>query len=132
MLFDNYHNLWIAQHTLDKIALMDPRTGQFREFDIPTKHTWVQWITADSQGKIIMAEQQSSALGVITTSVNPALTQGNSQTNNLAVGIPRLGFSYADMVAPSIAGLLIAVAFFYSKSITDLKNSMRQVKKNTG
>jgi len=34
------------------------------------------------------------------------------------------------MVAPSIAGLLIVVAFFYSKGVTDLKNSIRQVKKN--
>jgi hypothetical protein len=34
------------------------------------------------------------------------------------------------MAAPSIAGLLIVVAFFYSKSITDLKNSIRQVKKH--
>ena len=78
-----------------------------------------------------MAEQRANALGIITTSVNPALTQDNSQTNNLPVGIPRLGFSYADVVAPSIAGLLIIVAFFYSKSVTELKNSIRQVKKNT-
>ncbi|TLX78092.1 MAG: hypothetical protein E6L05_01700 [Thaumarchaeota archaeon] len=132
MVFDNYHNLWIAQHTFDKIAVMDPRTGQFREFDIPTKNTWVQWLTIDSQGNIVMAEFMHSSLGIISTSVNPALTQDNSQTNNLPVGIPRLGFSYADMVAPSIAGLLIVVAFFYSKSITDLKKSVRQVKKNMG
>ncbi len=131
MVFDNYHNLWIAQHTFDKIAVMDPRTDQFREFDIPTKNTWVQWITVDSQGNIIMAEQRANALGIISTSVNPALTQDNSQTNNLPIGIPRLGFSYADVAAPSIAGLLIIVAFFYSKSVTDLKNSIRQVKKNT-
>ena len=64
--------------------------------------------------------------------MNPTLTQDNSQANNLPAGITRLGFSYADMVAPSIAGMLVVVAFFYSKSITDLKNSIRQVKKNTG
>ncbi|HET6458969.1 MAG TPA: copper resistance protein CopC [Nitrosopumilaceae archaeon] len=131
MVFDNYHNLWIAQHTLDKIAVVDPRTGQFREFDIPSSNSFVQWITTDSQGDIIMAEQQANALGIISTSVNPALTQDNSQVTNLPAGIPRLGFSYADVVAPSIAGLLIIVAFFYSKSVTDLKNSVRQVKKNT-
>ncbi|HYL66264.1 MAG TPA: copper resistance protein CopC [Nitrosopumilaceae archaeon] len=131
MVFDNYHNLWVAQHTLDKIAVMDPRTGEFREFDIPTKNTWVQWLTVDSQGNIVMAEYMSGSLGIISTNVNPALTQDNSQTNNLPAGIPRLGFSYADMVAPSMAGLLIVVAFFYSKSVTDLKNSIRQIKKNT-
>jgi len=134
MVFDNYHNLWVAQHTLDKIVVMDTRTGQFREFNIPSTNSFVQWITADSQGNIIMAEQQAHKLGIITTSVNSALTQENpqvNQTNNLPAGIPRLGFSYAEVVAPSIAGLLIVVAFFYSKNITDLKNSIRQVKKNT-
>jgi copper transport protein len=131
MVFDNYHNLWIAQHTLDKIAVVDPRTGQFHEFNIPSSNSFVQWITTDSQGDIIMAEQRANALGIISTSVNPALTQDNSQAINLPAGIPRLGFSYADVVAPSMAGLLIIVAFFYSKSVTDLKNSIRQVKKNT-
>ncbi|MBI3623252.1 copper resistance protein CopC [Candidatus Pacearchaeota archaeon] len=131
MVFDNYHNLWVAQHTLDKIAVVDPRTGQFREFDVPSSNSFVQWITTDSQGDIIMAEQRANALGIISTSVNPALTPDNSQANNLPAGIPRLGFSYADMVAPSMAGLLIIVAFFYSKSVTDLKNSIKQVKKNT-
>ncbi len=129
MVFDNYHNLWVAQHTLDKIAVVDPRTGQFREFDIPMKNTWVQWLTTDSQGNIIMAEYMTSSLGIITISVNPELAQNNLQTNNLPAGIPHLGFSYADMVAPSITGLLIVVAFFYSKSVTDLKTSIRQVKK---
>jgi len=135
MVFDNYHNLWFAQHTLDKIAVMDTRTGKCREFNIPSTNSFVQWITADSQGNIIMAEQQAHKLGIITTSVNSVLTQNSSQvnqTNNLPAGIPRLGFSYAEVVAPSIAGLLVVVAFFYSKSITDLKNSVRQVKKNTG
>jgi copper transport protein len=131
MVFDNYHNLWVAQHTLDKIAIVDPRTGQFREFGVPSSNSFVQWITTDSQGDIIMAEQQANALGIISTSVNPTLTQDNSQTSNLPAGIPRLSFSYADMVAPLMAGLLIVVAFFYSKSVTDLKSSIGQVKKFT-
>src|SRR6267143_1500811 len=133
MVIDNYHNLWIAQHTLDKIAVMDTRTGQFYEFNVPSSNSFVQWITVDSQGNIIMAEQRANALGIITTTVNPTLIQDNSQVNqanSLPSGIPRLGFSYADMVGPSIAGLLIVVAFFYSKGVTDLKKSVRQVKQN--
>jgi copper transport protein len=133
MVTDNYHNLWIAQHTLDKIAVIDPRTGQFREFNVPSSNSSVQWITANSQGNIIMAEQRANVLGILTTTVNPILIQDNSQVNqanNLPVGIPRLGFSYADMVAPSIAGLLIVIAFFYSKGVTDLKKSVRQIKQN--
>ncbi|MBI1828538.1 MAG: copper resistance protein CopC [Thaumarchaeota archaeon] len=133
MVFDNYHNLWVAQHTLDKIAVVDPRTGQFREFNVPSPNSFVQWITADSQGDIIMAEQRANALGIVTTSVNPTLTQENSQVNqanNLSPSIPRLGFSYVDIVAPSIAGFLMVIAFFYSKSVMDLKKSLRQVKQN--
>ncbi len=133
MIFDNYHNLWVAQHTLDKIAVVDPRTGFFREFNIPSSNSFVQWITLDSQGNIIMAEQRANALGVVTTTINPASSQNNqeNQTGTLPAGIPNLGFSYADMVAPSIAGLLIAVAFFYSKSASDLKRSIKQANKKT-
>jgi copper transport protein len=132
MAFDNYHNLWVAQHTLDKIAVVNPMTGQSREFNVPSSDSFVQWITIDSQGNIIMAEQRANALGIITTTVN-AVTQDIShenQTSNLPLGIPSLGFSYADVVAPSIAGLLIVVAFFYSKGVIDFKRSTRQVEKH--
>jgi len=115
MVFDNYHDLWVAQHTLDKIAVVDPRTGQFREFDVPSSHSFVQWITTDSRGDIIMAEQRASALGIITISVNPALTQDNSQANNLPAGIPPLGLGYVYIVALSITGILIAVVLVYKK-----------------
>ncbi|TLX85034.1 MAG: hypothetical protein E6K98_01250 [Thaumarchaeota archaeon] len=129
MAFDKYHNLWVALHTLDKIAILDTRTGEYIEKNIPSPNSSVQWITPDSQGNIVIAEERANALGTITISVNP--TSGNLQSNqaNIPVGIPKLGFSYVQVVAPSVTGLLIVVAFFYCKSVIDLKKSLRQVRK---
>jgi copper transport protein len=128
MAFDANHDLWLAQHTLDKITVIDPRTGQTNEFSIPTSSSFTQWVTADSQGDIILAEQRANALGILTTSLKPGFVENTAQTN-VSLGVP-LGFSYADVVGPVIAGGLVTVAFFYSKSVIDIRNSTRQVKKS--
>ncbi|MGI0018366.1 MAG: copper resistance protein CopC, partial [Nitrosotalea sp.] len=41
MAFDKYHNLWVAQHTIDKISIIDPRTGDVKEESIPSSNTWI-------------------------------------------------------------------------------------------
>ena len=127
MTFDANHDLWLAQHTLDKIAVIDPRTGTTAEFDIPTKSSFTQWVTADSQGDIILAEQRANALGILTSSLRPGFVENTEQ--NTTLGVP-LGFDYAGLAGPSMAGGLIAVAFIYSKSAIDFGNSVRQVKKS--
>jgi len=128
MSFDANHDLWLAQHTLDKVAVIDPRTGKTTEFDIPTKLSFTQWATADSQGNIILAEQHTNALGILTSSLKPGFVENTEQVST-SLGVP-LGFSYADLVGPSIAVGLMGVAFFYSKSAVDLRNSIKVVKKN--
>ncbi|MDE1867374.1 MAG: hypothetical protein KGI08_06665, partial [Thaumarchaeota archaeon] len=128
MVFDANHDLWVAQHTLDKITVIDPRTGQTNESSIPTSSSFTQWVTLDSQGDIILAEQRTGALGILTTSLKPGFVE-NTEQGNTSLGVP-LGFSYADVVGPAIAGGLISVAFFYSKSVIDMRNSTIQVKKN--
>jgi len=127
LTFDANHDLWLAQHTLDKIAVIDPRTGTTAEFDIPTKSSFTQWVTTDSQGDIILAEQRANALGILTSSLKPGFVENTIQSTTL--GIP-LGFDYADLAGPSMAAGLIAVAFIYSKSAIDFGNSVRQVKKS--
>ena len=129
MAFDKYHNLWVAQHTIDKIAIVDTRTKEYIEKNIPSSNSWIQWITSDSQGNIVIAEEKANALGIITISANAP--SGNLQNNqlNIPVGIPQIGFSYAQIVAPSITGLLIVVAFFYSKAVLDLRNSSNKIRK---
>jgi copper transport protein len=127
MAFDGNHDLWIAQHTLDKIIVVDPRTGETNEFDIPVSSSFTQWVTTGSEGNIIMAEQRASALGIITTTTTPVSSQESSQMP--VSPIPQLGFGYTDVAAPSIIAGLIAVAFFFSRSTLELKKSLRYVTK---
>lgn len=127
MAFDGNHDLWVAQHTLNKIIVVDPRTGETKEFDIPSSASFTQWITADSQGDIIMAEQRASALGIITTTATSVSSQEFSQKS--ISPIPQLGFRYTDVAAPSIVVGLITVAFFFSRSTLELKKSLKHVMK---
>ena len=64
MAFDNYGNLWVSQHTLDKIAVIDAVTGEIRQFDLP-RGSLIQWLTKDSNGDIIFVDQGSNMLGII-------------------------------------------------------------------
>ncbi len=125
MAFDKYHNLWVAQHTVDKISVIDPRTGLVIEKNIPSSGTWVQWLTTDSEGNIVMAEEKANALAIAT------ITSGQSQNNQQSIpsSIPELSFDYVQVVAPSITGLLVIVAFFYCKSVIDLRRASNQIRK---
>jgi copper transport protein len=127
MAFDANHDLWLAQHTLDKIAVIDTRTSTTTEFDIPTKSSFTQWIATDSQGDIILAEQRANAIGIITSSLKPGFVENIEQRTTL--GVP-LGFDYADLAGPSMAAGLVAVAVIYSRSVIDFGNSVRQVRKS--
>jgi copper transport protein len=124
MAFDKYHNLWVAQHTLDKISIIDPRTDQVIEKNIPSSGTWVQWLASDSQGNIIMAEEKANALGVIDISAGPVQPQVQAESPT----IPSLGVSYVQVVAPAMVGLLAIVGLFYSKSVIDLRKVSDQTR----
>jgi copper transport protein len=70
MAMDKYGNLWVAEHTINKIAVIDPRTGDHRELDLPAASPFVQWITSDSKGNIWLAEQRGNALASVTSVEN--------------------------------------------------------------
>jgi copper transport protein len=132
----NYHNLWVAEHTINKIAAIDPQTGASRELTIPNQTPIVQWITADNKGNIWLAEQRANSLAVITATpklgqssnpTNPATSeasQGSKSDNNSLLGLPPLSLSYAAVVGPSVAVGITISAIFYTKSILDLKQSI--------
>jgi copper transport protein len=124
MAFDKYHNLWLAQHTRDKIAIINPRDSQVIEKDTPSTNSWVQWMTTDSQGNVIVAEERANAIATISISAGPA---DNTQT--IKSDIPQLELSYAQVVAPSITGLLVIVGLFYSKGVVDLRKASIQIQK---
>jgi len=70
-----------------------------------------------------MAEEQANALAIATISSGPP--QSNQQS--IVSPIPELGFDYVQVMAPSIAGLLVIVAFFYCKGVVDLRKASNLV-----
>jgi copper transport protein len=145
MALDSNTNLWIAENTINKIATIDPHTGEYKEVKVPSPSPSIQWLTSDFRGNIWFAEQGGNALGVITFNSNPlqsgapattpATTTAASLSNNNHSSIedndfiPQYGFNYTDIVGPAVATGIIASALFYTKSITDLRSSMKQVNK---
>ena len=80
MTLDNNRNLWVAEHTINKIAVIDPRTGENKEVNIPQQSPFVQWITSDSHGNVWLAEQRGNSLAVITNTVKPSLSNSIKPT----------------------------------------------------
>jgi copper transport protein len=136
MTMDRYGNLWFAQHVIDKIGVIDPRTGEGTEANVPISGSFVQWITSDDEGRIWFAAQRGSALGSITATAKPASAgtvnnEGQQQllqvngTSGPIRPIQQLGFSFADIAGPVIAVGIVISALAYAKSATDLKRNIR-------
>jgi copper transport protein len=144
MAIDSYSNLWVAQHVVDKIAVLDTMNGEIAEVNIPTTGSFIQWLTSDDKGRIWFAEQRGSAVGSITmtakqpsSSPSPTTTAATKEDDNTLTSgisstkestsmpmttlskIPNLGFGFADIAGPLISGGIILSALFYSKSIID-------------
>jgi copper transport protein len=137
MALDNYRNLWVAEHVINKITVIDPSTGENKDVNIPQQSPFVQWITSDSQGNIWLAEQRANSLAEITITAKPSLssltgglTSSSSTTNNNKISLPTFSFSYAEVVGPSVAAGIIVSALFYTRVIIDLKRSETMIRKN--
>jgi copper transport protein len=134
MAADSYGNIWVAQHTIDRVAVFDPRTGASTEAKIPTSGSFVQYLVADDKGKIWFAEQQGSALGSITITAkpsSPAPQPGNNGTPEEAKNpVTNIGFSLADLAGPAIAAGIVISALMYAKSEMDLKRNVRTAMRN--
>jgi copper transport protein len=134
MSMDGYGNLWFAQHEIDKIGVIDPRTGEGREANLPITGSFVQWITSDNEGRIWFAAQRGSALGSVTittaspassTTVNDEEQQQLNGTSGPISPIQQLGFSFADVAGPAIAAGIVISALGYTKSAVDLRRNIR-------
>jgi streptogramin lyase len=131
MAMDSYGNLWYAQHEIDRVAVIDPRTGAGAEAKVPITGSFIQWITSDDRGRIWFAAQRGASLGSITITAKPVAPQepvdgsqqGGSSGNTSQV--PQLPFSLADLAGPAIAAGIALSALAYSKSAIDLKRNMR-------
>jgi copper transport protein len=124
MTIDNNGYLWIAQHTYDKAAVLDPNNGQYVQIDIPSKNSFTQWLVFTDKG-VAIAEQRSHSLGLITESVSNAVTSNVSNS----VVVSNYGLSYAGFVTPFIAVFVVISSFFYTKTKSDLDNSIKSVQK---
>jgi streptogramin lyase len=137
MAMDNYGNLWVAEHQIDKMAVLDPRTGANKEANIPITGSFIQWITSDDSGRIWFAAQQGNGLGSVSITAKPsssplALANGTAAGGqqqqadaSTAGGIQQLGFSFAAGAGPGMAAGIVLSALFYAKSSIDLKRNMR-------
>ncbi|MDE1829291.1 MAG: copper resistance protein CopC [Thaumarchaeota archaeon] len=125
MVFDMNHDLWVAQHTLDKISMINPRTGETNEFPIPSTSSLTQYITTDSQGDIILVEQGADALGILTTT--SGLPTSKSSSSSLPFEYPGVGLGV--VAGPAIAASIIALSFFYVKSSKDMNETSKWIHK---
>jgi copper transport protein len=141
MAMDSYGNLWFAQHVIDKIGVIDPRTGEGTEANLSITGSFVQWITSDNEGRIWFAAQRASAVGSITATAKPAsaVTVNDEQqqqqllrlngTSGPITPIQQLGFSLADVAGPVMAAGIVISALAYTKNATDLKRNIRSALK---
>jgi copper transport protein len=135
MAMDNYGNLWVAEHQIDKMAVLDPRTGASKEANIPITGSFIQWITSDDSGRIWFAAQQGNGLGSVSITAKPSSsplalangTAGGQQQADASTagGIQQLGFSFAAGAGPGMAAGIVLSALFYAKSSIDLKRNLR-------
>jgi copper transport protein len=131
MTLDKYRNLWVAEHTVNKIAVIDQQTGIVREVTLQGQSPFVQWLTSDSEGNVWFAEQKANALGVIKSTVESGLPQLGSVESGKGIAEKTLfeGLPYSQIVAPSVTIALIMVAFMYVKSVIDFKTSLIKLNK---
>ncbi len=125
MAMDAYGNLWFAQHEIDRIAVIDPRSGASTEVGIPISGSFIQWITSDDKGGIWFAAQRGASLGSITTTFKPTSGPVDGGQDGPTSPIPQLGFSFSDIAGPGIAAGIIISALAYVKSATDLNRNIR-------
>ena len=129
MAMDSYGYLWFAQHEIDRIGVLDPRTGASTEVRIPIAGSFIQWITSDDQGRIWFAAQRGASLGSIAITAKPP-SSGPGDGNGQQGGgdpdlVPQLGFSLPDVSGPAIAVGIVASALAFTKSTMDLGRNVR-------
>lgn len=107
---DKFNNIWIAQHTSDKLGIYDSQKREFQELAIPTQGTFVQFLTADNNGDIWFVEQRTNKLGHVS------IAEG-VQTSAIPKTQPNIG--YFELATPLITAGIIATSLFFVKGIQD-------------
>ncbi|AJZ75903.1 virginiamycin B lyase family protein [Candidatus Nitrosotenuis cloacae] len=107
---DKFGNIWIAQHTVDRLGIYDVQKREFAELNIPTQTTFTQFLINDKNGNIWFVEQRSNKLGNVIISEIPQIS---------ATAQPEVEIRYSELVSPLISAGIIATSLFFVKSIKD-------------
>ncbi|MDW0118987.1 MAG: CopD family protein, partial [Nitrososphaeraceae archaeon] len=131
MAFDKYGNLWVAEHTINKIAVIDTQKSKIKEVTLETPAPFVQWLTSDSDGNIWFAEQRGNSIGMIEPNVGP-MTQEQKQEpaespSSITTSNVGLNINYQNFVAPGILVVITLSAFMYARSVSNLKANIANV-----
>lgn len=131
MAFDKYGNLWVAEHTINKIAVIDTQKSKTKEVTLETPAPFVQWLTSDSDGNIWFAEQRGNSIGMIEPNAGP-ITQQQIQeqtesSNSVTESNVELNINYQNFVAPGILVVIILSAFMYARSVSNLKANIANI-----
>lgn len=137
MVFDKYHNLWIAEHLTDQITVMDPITGEQKGVEIPTSNPFVQYLTTDDTGQVWFAEQRGGGLARVDTTVDsmpplssqPNSLKGSAINNDKGIFEFVAGIGFEKFVAPFIALGIIFVSIMYVRTTFAYSNSLQYVNK---
>ena len=125
MAKDKFGNLWYAEHEVDRVAVLDPRTGQGTEVKIPTAGSFVQYILSDDEGNIWIAEQRGGKIGKVKATAGPPSQPPAQDEEELEQQVER-DVGLADFAGPGIAAGIVLAGLFYAKSATDLKRNVRR------
>ena len=131
MAFDKYGNLWVAEHTINKIAVIDTQKSKIKEVTLETPAPFVQWLTSDSDGNIWFAEQRGNSVGMIEPNAGPITEQqiqeSSESSNSFTASNVELNINYQNFVAPGILVVIILSAFMYARSVSNLKANIANI-----
>lgn len=131
MAFDKYGNLWVAEHTINKIAVIDTQKSKIKEVTLETPAPFVQWLTSDSDGNIWFAEQRGNSIGMIEPNVGPMTQQQKQEPaespSSITTSNVGLNINYQNFVAPGILVVIILSAFMYARSVSNLKANIANI-----
>ena len=131
MAYDKYGNLWVAEHTINKIAVIDTQKLKIKEITLETPAPFVQWLTSDSDGNIWFAEQRGNSIGMIEPNVGPITQQQKQEpaesASSMTTSNAGLNINYQNFVAPGILIVIILSAFMYARSVSNLKANIANI-----
>jgi copper transport protein len=110
MTLDKYRNLWVAEHTINKVAFIDPLTGASREVELPTQSPFVQWFASDSR-KCMAQRTAGKCAWCYKEHPSPARSEvAMPIENDKEKTLPEMTLYYSQIIEPMIAVGPIAVS----------------------